>query len=117
KFALSEIAIARRTKNRAIHSLLWKIGLLLSRYLTNQIKAMANKNDRFIQCDRCQMEIDLASQEVKEVKGCNWCGSREFLLDLTSHQASFMYSINPETNGKRLRKGDYHADEPQAIPV
>ncbi len=49
------------------------------------------------------MQIDLACQEVKDLKACNWCGDRDFLLNLTTRQASFMYAINPETLGKRLR--------------
>lgn len=64
-------------------------------------KAQSNK---FIQCCDCQMQIDLAAQVDEEVKGCNWCGSREFLLDLTTHQSSYLYSISPQTNGKRTRK-------------
>jgi len=50
------------------------------------------------------MEIDLASQEVRSIKACNWCGSREFLLNLTTHQAAFMYRIDPATLGKRSRQ-------------
>jgi hypothetical protein len=73
------------------------------------------QNNKFIQCCNCKMQIDLAAQALEEVKGCNWCDSREFLLDLNTHQSAYLYFRSPQTNGKRTRKGAYHADESQTL--
>ncbi len=49
------------------------------------------------------MAIDLESQDSQEVKACNWCGDRTFLLALTIEQASAMYRIDPKSLGGRIR--------------
>lgn len=57
-----------------------------------------------IQCLRCQMAIDLASQECRSIKACPWCGDRTFLLNLTTRQAAHLYNIDPASLGGRLRQ-------------
>jgi len=56
-----------------------------------------------IQCQSCQMTINLIAVSQQSEKCCNWCGNRNFLLELTTQQASTLYNIDPKTLGKRIK--------------
>jgi uncharacterized paraquat-inducible protein A len=70
-----------------------------------QLKAPRRKGKtQFVTCLKCDIPIDLAQQEVRELKACPHCSDREWLLDLTVSQASFMYDLPPKAMGGRLKK-------------
>jgi hypothetical protein len=56
-----------------------------------------------VTCEKCALSIDLSLQSVREIKACPHCGDRTWLLNLKTPDACFLYSIQPETLGGRLR--------------
>ena len=56
-----------------------------------------------VTCEKCALSIDLSLQSVREIKACNHCGDRTWLLNLKTADACYLYSIQPDTLGGRLR--------------
>lgn len=56
-----------------------------------------------VTCERCALSINLSLQSVREIKACPHCGDRTWLLNLKTADACFLYSIQPDTLGGRLR--------------
>ena len=59
-----------------------------------------------VQCLECDLPIDLASQAAREIRACPHCGDRDWLLLLTTKEASILYGIATKDLGGRLRDGD-----------
>ena len=58
---------------------------------------------RSVQCQECNLPIDLAPQRERVIKACPHCGDRDWLLNLKKVEACLLYSIPPESLGGRLR--------------
>ena len=57
---------------------------------------------RSVQCLECDLPIDLAAQRERVIKACPHCGDRDWLLNLKTADACFLYAIQPESLGGRL---------------
>jgi hypothetical protein len=57
-----------------------------------------------VTCEKCALPIDLSLQSVRKVKACPHCGDRTWLLNLKTANACYLYSIQPDTLGGRLRE-------------
>ena len=63
----------------------------------------SKKSTASVQCQICDLPIDLHLQSVRVLKACPYCGDRTWLLNLKTKEACVLYSTNAETLGSRLR--------------
>ena len=78
-----------------------RIQLRLDLIQPQSLKKQSNKS--VVNCQRCNLLIDLSLQEVRQIKACPHCGDRTWLLNLKSAQAAILYGVDPATLGKRLK--------------
>ena len=81
-----------------------KIQLRFDLFQPQSLKKQNNKS--IVNCQRCNLLIDLSLQEVRQIKARPHCGDRTWLLSLKSTQAAILYGIDHATLGKRLKDCD-----------